>query len=502
VASGSDRDVVRVMGMVRIAGQRGLMTVAVATVIALLAGLSAAAPAAGSVSSGHGASAASGAQLWASRYNGPANSGDDARAAAVSPDGGTVFVTGNSGNGDTPGGSDFATVAYDTATGAQLWARRYHDPGNGFDNAVAVAVSPDGGMVFVTGTVPGSSDNEYATVAYDAATGAQLWARRYHGPHNGASDAAAVAVSPAGGTVFVTGTSVGLSVSEYATVAYDAATGAQLWVRRFHRGGAAEAESVAVSPGGGRLYVTGATSNASGHNDDYATVAYNAVTGARLWVGLYQGPRRASVATSVAVGPGGRSVYVTGSSKGRHSSTDYATVAYNGATGKQQWFSRYNGPGTRLFSGRLDNHDDAFAVAVSPGGRSVFVTGKSRGTRSWDYATVAYNGATGKQRWVKRYNDPRNGRDDAFAVGVSPHGGRVYVTGFSSGISSDSDFLTVAYNAASGAPLWVRRANGPLNNTDEARALVVSPATGTVFVTGESFGTTTSIDYLTIAYQG
>ena len=32
---------------------------------------------------------------------------------------------------------DYATVAYDAATGGRLWARRYNGPGNGRDWAVS-----------------------------------------------------------------------------------------------------------------------------------------------------------------------------------------------------------------------------------------------------------------------------------------------------------------------------------------------------------------------------
>src|SRR5204863_9772161 len=89
------------------------------------------------------------AQVWASRYNGPANGNDVANAMSVSPDGARVFVTGSSA-GPT-GSSDYATVAYDVATGAPLWRARYNGPGNNADIAKAIAVSPGGSAVFVTG---------------------------------------------------------------------------------------------------------------------------------------------------------------------------------------------------------------------------------------------------------------------------------------------------------------------------------------------------------------
>jgi len=70
---------------------------------------------------------------------------------------------------------------------------------------------------------------------------------------------------------------------------------------------------------------------------------------------------------------------------GRATSSDFATIAYSAATGRQQWVSRYNGPANRF--------DSASAMAVSPGGGRVFVTGLSENrTTSYDYTTVAYRG--------------------------------------------------------------------------------------------------------------
>ena len=67
--------------------------------------------------------------------------------------------------------ADYATVVYNASTGAQLWATRYNGPSNGYDVAYAIGVNPEGSKVFVTGsTRPGRrGDNDYATVAYRVA---------------------------------------------------------------------------------------------------------------------------------------------------------------------------------------------------------------------------------------------------------------------------------------------------------------------------------------------
>jgi hypothetical protein len=254
---------------------------------------------------------------------------------------------------------------------------------------------------------------------------------------------------------------------------------------------------VAVSPGGGTVFVTGYSAAASS-GLDYATVAYSAATGAQRWVQRYNGPGNGTdAATSVAVSPGGGTVFVTGSSAAASSGEpDYATVAYSAATGAQRWVKRYNDPG--------NGDDQARSVAVSPGGGTVFVTGSSytdEVSSDADYATVAYSAATGAQRWVQRYKGPGNLVGAATSVAVSPAGGTVYVTGGSPGATSGEDYATVAYSAATGAQQWLKRYNGPGNLDDQASQVAVSPSGGTVFVTGGSQGLTAE-DYATVAYRG
>jgi WD40 repeat protein len=439
------------------------------------------------------AGALPGDQLWLSRYNGSANQNDSAAAVAVSPDGSRVFVTGESDAAIDD--QDYATVAYDAVTGAQLWATRYDGPAS-TDIATAIGVSPDGSRVFVTGYSYSGYVYEYTTIAYDAATGFQQWVRRYNGGRGGY--ARALAVSPDGSKVFVTGGSVDANL-DYATVAYDAASGTQLWVGRYDGPGTNddEASALVVGPGGRRVFVTGFSAG-SGTGYDYATVAYSIGTGKQLWVSRYNGPGEgADYGNAIGISPDRTKVFVTGESPGSGTGEDYATLAYDAATGAQLWERRYNGPGNA--------QDIANAIAVSPSGPNLFVTGYGVGLGgSDDYATVAYDQATGTKVWVRRYNGPGRSYDLANALGASPDGSTVFVTGQSIGSGGGEynyDFATLAYDAATGSRLWLERYNGPGNDRDEAFGLGIAPDGSRLFVTGFSAGSGSGYDYATIAYS-
>jgi hypothetical protein len=104
---------------------------------------------------------------------------------------------------------------------------------------------------------------------------------------------------------------------------------------------------------------------------------------------------------------------------------------------------------------------------------------------------------------VRRYNGSGNGDDAASSLALGPGGGTLYVTGNSdAGPTRGYDYATVAYNATTGARVWVSRYNGPANSTDAAYSVAVSPVTGAVFVTGISYGRNGNGDYLTAAYDG
>ena len=187
------------------------------------------------------------------------------------PDGATVFVAGS--HYDPPQGWHYAVVALDASSGSTSWIANYQGPPSEDGDALtSMAVAPDGSRVYVTGSIAvgpwSEAYHEYGTIAYDAATGAQLWVQRTGRRNFWPS----LAVSPEGSAVFVTGVTHG-----YVSIAYDAATGSPLWRQTYptpRAGGAAHTAGLAVNPDGSALYVTGSAVNRSLTTAGVTTFAY------------------------------------------------------------------------------------------------------------------------------------------------------------------------------------------------------------------------------------
>jgi hypothetical protein len=143
-----------------------------------------------------------GQRRWLATYDGPDGDCDDAFDVAIDPNDQRAYVTGSSVS--FAGQSDIATVGYDLGSGAELWATRWDGPLHGFDTGDSL-VAP-GGRLDVTGQTLGhNGPPDYLVQMLDASSGEPVGSVRYDGPGGGFDAPNASAVDASGNYLYVTG---------------------------------------------------------------------------------------------------------------------------------------------------------------------------------------------------------------------------------------------------------------------------------------------------------
>ena len=422
---------------------------------------------------------------WVDRVTGNETGGssDYPNAIARTPDGSKVFSVGVVGhNGYAVNGY----VSANASNGQRIWLRTFQYQGYG--NAYAVAVSPDGTTVYVAGY----AGNYTFIGSYNAGTGIPVTSRMvlFAGAY---SSAWAIAVSPDGSTLYVDSTEYDAQDHPLGarTFALNSGTLATLWNQYIPKGDPVNG-AIRVSPSGNAVYWVGVhygadTSKLS--EQDYEMAAYQTSNGAPLWNETYNATSKDDIAWALTLSPDGSDVYVTGYSQGVSSGGDQATLKLNATSGSVLWTSRYNSPANR--------DDWGFSLTISSDGSTLYSAGgRGRAVGSattYDYLATSMNASNGSVNWARFYNGPGDYmKSDAFDEGydaeLSPDGSHLFVTGQSYRTGTSFDLATVAYDT-SGNQLWIARYNNSTNGQEYAPSAVLTGDGSKLYVTGESKGT-------------
>ncbi len=186
-----------------------------------------------------------------------------------------------------------------------------------------------------------------------------------------------------------------------------------------------------------------------------------------------------------------KNTYLIGEVTNASGATEILTVKYD-VLGQEKWSRTYAGP--------AGGQDFGWQVAIDPAGNAI-VAGDSVGIGTdYDIVLLKYS-PQGSLLWMQRYDGPASGYD-ALSAGFSlavDSNGDVVVGGYSAGVGTGPDGVVLKYSAA-GVLLWEARHNGTANGTDDIYGIRIDGA-GNVYATGETTGSLTGRDLLTLKYS-
>ncbi|MCY7410743.1 MAG: SBBP repeat-containing protein [Chitinophagales bacterium] len=415
--------------------------------------------------------------LWTRRYNGLANGSDKILYMAIDVSG-NVYTTGES-DGGSINQTDIVTQKYNSS-GVLQWTAIYNNStANQNDQPHGISVD-NSGNVFITGSSDRDSlsatiNDDILTLKYTT-TGTLSWSVIYNGTGNATDRGNSVIADNAGGC-FITGRTATLVDDDVITINYSS-IGTEIWKTIYNRGfGNDRGQNITID-GSGNSFVTGRAYNSS--NYDLMTIKYNSL-GVAQWKSFYDNADD-DYGNRVKVDASGN-VYVTGQSDvdaSTNTNYDIVTIKYN-SSGVLQW--------NKTFGNAALNDEDVNDVVVDAAG-NVFVTGKSdvnslASIVANNFITIKYN-STGAQQWAVYYDGTASNSDD-IAEGFYYDGSTyLYVVGGTQNLTTQKDATIIKYAVSTGVSSWVKSYNGKGEFTDKVQAMIVDSKQNT-FVTGYVF---------------
>ncbi|MCB0724462.1 MAG: SBBP repeat-containing protein [Ignavibacteriae bacterium] len=371
---------------------------------------------------------------------------------------------------------------------SESWVKQYNGTADGYDYAESI-VTDDAGNSYVIGSSDSTGLGDIVTIKYSP-SGTMLWVKKYDGTAHGDDRGIAITMDDSS-NVYVTGYSEGIGTAiDIVTIKYSS-SGETKWVSRFD--GAmhmTESPYCITLDGAGNVYVGGSGPSMPGESFDFLTLKYTP-SGGFGWVRYFDRPIPGGAEHPTAITAHGSAIYITGISVAPGFMDLVYTVGYS-ASGDTLFETPYSGTG---LGGRK-----ASSIAVSPITGAIYVCGHEYSgspVEGINYLTIKYS-PSGMVTWAKHYNGTDSDVDEATKIAVDATES-IYVTGFSSGISSAYDYVTIKYSAM-GDTIWTARYNNSEDGDDRAEDIKVD-ASGNVYVTGWSRDFGSRYDYLTVKYS-
>ena len=326
--------------------------------------------------------------------------------------------------------------------------------------------------VYVAGTTINQAGNHDIFIQKLNPKGALIWEVSYNGNANMDDGAAAIFVDNEY-NIYVTGAVVNsLSTAQDLIVLKYDKNGLLMWEYFYDNNSTpagVDAGTALIGDNLGNIYVTG-SSYGEDTQSDYVTLRLNANNGNEIWKERYDYTELNDVPAKIILSDSFQNLYVSGASQVGANKWELATLFYNASNGNLTGERRSVGNATQ---GVNEIND----LTIDDNG-NIYLTGAVNNANSYDIATYKLDENL-NILWEEHF-DAYGENDKGNGIKVDNQG-NVYVAGTVSTLNEGNNYALLKYNS-SGVLQWKREFNGEENDDDEAVQLTLS--NNLIYVTG------------------